>query len=115
MEILVPIIAAAVAAVIVVIVMRSAMARQLAESRASAAAELAAAQQALLEKADQRLRDTFQSLSAQALNDNRPSFFGTMFGGEFAVVLSPRVSILPDARLYIVKRGVVLKTYNPAS
>ena len=75
MEILVPIIAAAVAAVIAVIVMRSAMARQLAESRASAAAELVAAQQALLEKADQRLRDTFQSLSAQALNDNRASFF----------------------------------------
>ena len=75
MEILIPIIAAAVAAVIAVIVMRSAMARQLAESRASAAAELAAAQHALLEKADQRLRDTFQSLSAQALNDNRASFF----------------------------------------
>jgi DNA recombination protein RmuC len=75
MEILIPIIAAAVAAVIAVIMMRSAMARQLAESRASAAAELAAAQHALLEKADQRLRDTFQSLSAQALNDNRTSFF----------------------------------------
>ena len=30
---------------------------------------------ALLDKADQRLRDTFQSLAAQALNDNRASFF----------------------------------------
>jgi DNA recombination protein RmuC len=75
MEILIPILAAAVAAVIAVIVMRSAMARQLAESRAAAAAELVAAQQALLEKADQRLRETFQSLSAQALNENRASFF----------------------------------------
>jgi DNA recombination protein RmuC len=75
MEILIPILAAAVAAVIAVIVMRSAMARQLAESRAAAAVELAAAQQALLEKADQRLRETFQSLSAQALNENRASFF----------------------------------------
>jgi len=75
MEILIPILAAAVAAVIAVIVMRSAMGRQLAESRAAAAAELAAAQQALLEKADQRLRETFQSLSAQALNENRASFF----------------------------------------
>jgi DNA recombination protein RmuC len=75
MEILIPIISAAVAAGIAVIVMRSATARQLAESRAAAAAELAAAQQALLDKADQRLRETFQSLAAQALNENRASFF----------------------------------------
>ena len=64
-----------VVAVIVWLVMRSNAARQLAELRAGAAAELAAAQQALLDKADQRLRDTFQSLAAQALNDNRASFF----------------------------------------
>jgi len=75
MEILIPILAAAVAAGIAVIVMRSATARQLAESRAAAAAELAASQQALLDKADQRLRETFQSLAAQALNENRSSFF----------------------------------------
>jgi DNA recombination protein RmuC len=75
MEILIPIAAAAVAAGIAVIVMRSATARQLAEARAAAAAELAAAQQALLDKADQRLRETFQSLAAQALNENRSSFF----------------------------------------
>ena len=75
MEILTPIIAAAVAAGIVVIVMRSATARQLAEARAAAAAELAAAQQALLDKADQRMRETFQSIASQALNDNRRSFF----------------------------------------
>jgi DNA recombination protein RmuC len=75
MEILTPIIAAAVAAGVVVLVMRSATARQLAEARAAAAAELAAAQQALLDKADQRMRETFQSIASQALNDNRSSFF----------------------------------------
>jgi DNA recombination protein RmuC len=75
MDILIPIIAAAVAAGIVVIVMRSTTARQLAEARAAAAAELAASQQALLDKADQRMRETFQSIASQALNDNRRSFF----------------------------------------
>ena len=75
MDVLIPIVAALVASCIVVIVMRSTAARQLAEARAAAATELAAAQQALLERADQRLRDTFQSLAAQALNDNRTSFF----------------------------------------
>lgn len=75
MDILIPIIAAAVAAGIVMIVMRSATARQLAEARATAAAELAASQQALLDKADQRMRETFQSIASQALNDNRTSFF----------------------------------------
>ncbi len=75
MDILIPILAAAVAAGIVVIVMRSGTARQLAEARAAAAAELAASQQALLDKADQRMRETFQSIASQALNDNRRSFF----------------------------------------
>jgi DNA recombination protein RmuC len=75
MEIVIPILAAAVAAGIVAIVMRSATARQLAEARAASAAELAASQQALLDKADQRMRETFQSLASQALNDNRKSFF----------------------------------------
>jgi DNA recombination protein RmuC len=75
MEIVIPILAAAVAAGIVAIVMRSATARQLAEARAAAATELAASQQALLDKADQRIRETFQSLASQALNDNRQSFF----------------------------------------
>ena len=75
MEIVIPILAAAVAAGIVVIVMRSTTARLLAEARAAAAAELAASQQALLDKADQRIRETFQALASQALNDNRTSFF----------------------------------------
>ena len=75
MDILIPIIAAALAAGIVMIVMRSATARQLAAARAAAAAELAASQRALLDKADLRIRETFQSLASQALNDNRQSFF----------------------------------------
>ena len=75
MDVLVPIVAAIAAAAVAVLVMRSHAARQLAELRAAAAVEQAAAQQALLDKADQRLRDTFQSLAAQALNDNRASFF----------------------------------------
>jgi DNA recombination protein RmuC len=75
MDILIPILAATVAAGIVVVVMRSATARQLAEARAAAAAELAASQAALLDKADQRMRETFQSIASQALNDNRTSFF----------------------------------------
>ena len=75
MDVLIPVVAAIAAAAVAVLVMRSHAARQLAELRAAAAAELAASQQALLEKADQRLRDTFQALAAQALNDNRASFF----------------------------------------
>ena len=75
MDVFVPIVTAIAAAAVAVLVMRSHAARQLAELRAAAAVEQAAAQQTLLEKADQRLRDTFQSLAAQALNDNRASFF----------------------------------------
>lgn len=75
MDVFVPIVTAIAAAAVAVLVMRSHAARQLAELRAAAAVQQAAAQQALLEKADQRLRDTFQSLAAQALNDNRASFF----------------------------------------
>src|SRR6187551_1756680 len=75
MEIVIPILAAALAAGIVMIVMRSGTARQLAEARATAAAELAASQQALLDKADLRIRETFRALASQALNDNRQSFF----------------------------------------
>jgi DNA recombination protein RmuC len=95
MDILIPVVAAMIAAGVTALVMRSAAARQIADARILAAAELAAAHrdiawlredvarhkemlgstQALLEKADQRLRDAFQSLAAQALNDNRSSFF----------------------------------------
>jgi DNA recombination protein RmuC len=86
---------AAATAIAVVLVMRNIAARQIAETRAAAAAELAAARQdlkwvredaerkaqaldsahTLLDKAEQRLRDTFQALAADALKDNRASFF----------------------------------------
>jgi len=78
----------------VVLVMRSIAARQIADARAASIAELAAAKQdlkwvredaerkgqaldsaqSLLDKAEQRLRDTFQALAANALKDNRASF-----------------------------------------
>jgi DNA recombination protein RmuC len=87
--------AALLAAGLAVLVTRTISARHLAEARAVMAAELAAAQQdnkwlreeidrhkqalgsaqALVETADARLRDTFQSLAAEALKDNRASFF----------------------------------------
>ena len=74
--------------------MRSIAARQIAEARAASIAELAAARQdlkwvredaerkaqaldsaqTLLDKAEQRLRDTFQALAADALKENRASF-----------------------------------------
>lgn len=86
---------AAATALVVVVVMRNVAARQLAEARAESAAELATARQdlkwmreeaerqkqalgstqALLDNAEQRLRDAFQSLAADALKDNRTSFF----------------------------------------
>lgn len=61
-------------AVVVVLVMRSLAARQIAETRATAAAEFAKTTQALLDNADRRLRDSFQALAADALKDNRSSF-----------------------------------------
>jgi hypothetical protein len=54
--------------------MRSIAARQVAETRAASAAELAATTRALLDNAERRLRDAFQALAADALNDNRSSF-----------------------------------------
>ena len=54
--------------------MRSLAARQIAETRATAAAELARTTQTLLDNADRRLRDSFQALAADALKDNRSSF-----------------------------------------
>ena len=104
MELLVPTIAALVAAAIATAFARSRARRQLAEARAQMAAELAAAKQdnkwlteevarqkqalgatgALLDKADQKLRDAFQSLAAEALKDNRAAFLDlakTSFAG----------------------------------
>jgi DNA recombination protein RmuC len=85
---------AVLAAAIVAIVMRSSAARQLAEMRAASAAELASLRQdlkwvredadqqrralesahGLLDKADERLREAFRALAADALKDNRTSF-----------------------------------------
>ena len=79
---------------VVVLIMRTIAARQVAETRAALIAELAAARQdlkwvredaerkaqaldsaqSLLDKTEQRLRDTFQALAADALKDNRASF-----------------------------------------
>jgi DNA recombination protein RmuC len=68
MDILVPLIAAVLAAVVAALVVHNVSSRRLAEARAATAREL-------LEKADARLRETFQSLAADALKDNRASFF----------------------------------------
>src|SRR5688500_9065463 len=98
MDLLIPLAAAILAAALAVIVTRAicrnVAARQLAEARTEMSAQLAAAhqdtkwlrqeidrqQQALgstremLDAAERKLRDTFQSLAAEALKDNRASF-----------------------------------------
>jgi DNA recombination protein RmuC len=77
MEWILPAIAAAVGAVIATVLSRSRAGRDAAERRAQAA-------EALLVKADARLRDAFQSLAAEALNDNRAAFLDlakTSFAG----------------------------------
>src|SRR4051812_14857277 len=92
---LIPLIAGAVvAAPVAYLVARGRALRLLGDTRAAAASDLAAAQQDnkwlrgevdrhkesagstqdLLDKAQQALRDTFQSLAAQALNENRSTF-----------------------------------------
>ena len=71
-----------VAAGLAVLVTRAIGARQLAEARSAILRDeverhklALASTQELLEKTDARLRDTFQSLAAEALKDNRASFF----------------------------------------
>ena len=108
MELVVPaiaaLVAASLAAAIATALARSRTRQHLAEARAQMAAELAAAKQdntwlteevarqkqalgateALLDKADQKLRDAFQSLAAEALKDNRAAFLDlakTSFAG----------------------------------
>ena len=104
MELLVAAVVALVAAAIATALARSRSRRQMAEARAEMAGELAAAKQdnkwlteevarqkqalgttgALLDKADQKLRDAFQSLAAEALKDNRTAFLDlakTSFAG----------------------------------
>ena len=92
---LVFVVAIAITAVVCVVIMRALAGRQLAETRGALAAQLAAveqdnkwlrdeiarhkesfgATQELIERADTRLRESFQSLAAEALKDNRSSFF----------------------------------------
>src|SRR5688572_28411941 len=104
MELMLPAMAAAIGAVLATVLARSRARRQLAEARAQMAADLAASKQdnkwlaeevarqklalgataALLDKADQKLRDAFQSLAAEALKDNRAAFLDlakTSFAG----------------------------------
>ena len=93
-DLLSTVIVALATSLIVVVVMRSIAARQIAETRSALAVELAAVRQdlkwvredaerktqaldsaqGLLDKAERRLRDTFQALAADALKDNRASF-----------------------------------------
>lgn len=83
MEVWVPLIAL-VAVAVTVVVMRGIADRRLLEARAAVTAELAATQQDVKWLRDEVARhkealgsaqDTFQSLAAKALNDNRTSFF----------------------------------------
>ena len=89
------IVAVAITAVVSAIIVHARAGRQLAETRAGLAAQLASVEQdnkwlreeterqkqalgstqELLDKADARLREAFQSLAAEALKDNRTSFF----------------------------------------
>jgi DNA recombination protein RmuC len=104
MEWFLPAMAAVIGAILATVLARSHARRHLAEARADMAAELAATRQdnkwltdevarqkqaletnaALLDTADRRLRDTFQSLAADALKDNRSAFLDlakTSFAG----------------------------------
>jgi DNA recombination protein RmuC len=77
MEWILPAMAAALGAVIATVLARARARRDAAESRAQAA-------EALLDKAEAKLRDTFQSLAADALKDNRAAFLDlakTSFAG----------------------------------
>ncbi len=92
---LVFVVAIAITAVVSAVIVRALAGRQLAETRGALAAQLATVEQdnkwlrdeverhkqtlgstqELLDKTDTRLREMFQSLAAEALKDNRASFF----------------------------------------
>jgi len=120
--------AALLAAGLAVLVSRAIAARHLAEARGALASELAASQQdnkwlreeidrhkqalgstqVLLDTADARLRDTFQSLAAEALKDNRASFFDlakTSFEGYHQPIAESLKKV--DARLGEAERDRV--------
>ncbi|MBI4264759.1 MAG: DNA recombination protein RmuC [Acidobacteria bacterium] len=104
MDLILPIAAAVVAAAVATLIARASVRRQLAEGRVTLTAELAAARQdntwlteevarqkqaladtqGLLDTAEQKLREAFQSLAADALKDNRAAFLDlarTSFAG----------------------------------
>jgi len=94
MDVILAIAAVAAAAVLAAWIARSSAGRQLSDQRAAMAAEIATAKhenqrlqdqivrerealttaQALFERSDQRLREAFQALAADALNSNRAAF-----------------------------------------
>ncbi len=128
MDLLLPAIAAVAGAIIAAALVHSRSRRQLAEARERMAAELAATQQdnkwlseevarqkqalanadALLDTADRRLRDTFQSLAAEALKDNRSAFLD-LAKTSFAGFQQPIADTLKrvDARLAETERDRV--------
>ena len=128
MELLLPIAAALGAAVVVAVLMRLQTARRLAEAHARMAAELAAARQdnkwltddigrqkdalqatqQLLERAEQKLREAFQSLAADALKENRAAFLD-LARTSFAAFHQPIAETLQkvDARLSEAERDRV--------
>ena len=90
--------AAAVAAVVAVLLTRAFQARRFAEEQARSAHDL-------LEKADARFRETFQALAADALKDNRASFFDlakTSFDGYHRPIAETLRKV--DTRLSEVER-----------
>jgi DNA recombination protein RmuC len=128
MEILIAAVAAVLAAAIAAILTGARAGRRLAEERARLTAQLAAAEQdnkwlreeaerqrealgstqALLDRADTRLREAFQSLAAEALRDNRASFFDlakTSFEGYHQPIAETLKRV--DSRLHEAERDRV--------
>jgi DNA recombination protein RmuC len=90
--------AATVAAVVAVLLTRAYQARRFAEEQTRSARDL-------LEKADARFRETFQALAADALKDNRASFFDlakTSFDGYHRPIAETLKKV--DTRLSEVER-----------
>jgi DNA recombination protein RmuC len=126
MDILIPLLAAAIGAALAAFITRTIAARHLAEARGNMAGQLAAAQQdnkwlrdeverqekalgstqEVLEKSQERLREAFQSLAADALKENRSSFFDlarTSFEGYHQPIAETLKRV--DARLGEVERA----------
>jgi DNA recombination protein RmuC len=125
MDILITLLAAAIGAALAAFVTRTIAARRLAEARGDMAAQLASARQDnkwlreeierqqktigstqdVIEKGHERLREAFQSLAADALKENRSSFFDlarTSFEGYQQPIAETLKRV--DARLGEVER-----------